>query len=258
MKIFSILLIAVCLLLQSGCGPTNAEVIKKYQPDYQKKRDQLKQIAGILPSKATSSGSAACKTLNPQILIDKKNKKYNAESVMFEQLSAPDEKPEFDLLIYSDLLNSIQWTGPKNPLSSTNMDDNGENMEKSMKESLAYSYLIVNRIAQIAEPEVISKENYTPGNVTIETFIVDLKENKVICGFTTAAKSMPSLSGIVINQTRTEYAGRGYRGKRYVTIKAQPELVQLQSAANSSMWEDSRSQIIAKLKELTGAAIEVN
>lgn len=255
MKIFSVLLITVCLLLQSGCGPTNAEVIKKYEADYRKKREQLKQIAGIIPSKA---GSSACKTLNPPILIDKKAEKFNAESVMFEQLSEPDEKPEFDLIIRSDLLHSIQWTGPKNPLSSTNMDDNGESMEKSLKESLAYSYLIVNRVTELVEPEVMSKENYTPGNVSIDTFIVDLKENKVICGFTTSAKSMPSLSGIVINQTRTEYVGRGYRGKRYVTIKAQPELVQLQSAANSSMWEDSRSQIITKLKELTGAVIDDN
>jgi hypothetical protein len=250
--------------MQFGCDPKISTVLKKYEAPYREKREQLKKIANSLPPKGSLGNSLPCKEINPAIGFDEKAKDFNAEILMFEQLIDPDTNPDWDLLLSGELLNSIQWTGPKNPLSESALGNNGESMEKTLSSALKYRYLVVNRVQAITPPVVKDKDNHTQGKVIVETFIIDLTDSKTICGFTTSATSLENLSNIPLNtkttvQRKTTGGGR-YGGKvRNEETKTTPIpiSVQLQNAADSSLWEASRSQIIGKLKELTKAKIEL-
>ena len=133
----------VILISQLGCGAKVSDVLTKYQGDFKKKREQFQTIAHALPVRATEK---PCAGMNPPIAFNENTKQYNTEILMFEQLLNPDAEPQFDMHLSRDLLNGIQWTGPKNPLSPSLLNNRGANMEKSLKAALDYRYLVVNRV----------------------------------------------------------------------------------------------------------------
>jgi hypothetical protein len=252
------------LFSQFGCGNSISTVLKKYKIPYQEKREQLKKISESLPPKGSIGNNLTCRELNPKIRFDEKAEDINTEMLMFEQLSDPDFEPEWNLLLSGDLLHSIRWTGPKNPLSESVLSDNGESIEKDLLAALEYRYLVVNRVNEITQPELKDENNYTRGNATIDTFIFDLKENKTICGFSTSAKSLEDLSTVPIDTKITTErkqisSGGKYSKPKYQEIehKPLPKIVQLQKAVKTSFWENARTQILDKLRELTKANIKL-
>lgn len=264
MKTFVCLGLLIILFLQFGCGASISDVLKKYEVPYREKREQLKKIANSLPPKGSFDNNLSCKEINPPIRFDEKAKDFNTEMLMFEQLSDPDTAPNWNLLLSGDLLHSIQWTGPKNPLSESVLGNSGDEMEQTLASALNYRYLVVNRVKEITQPLVKDEKTYTQGQATVETFIVDLTNNKTICGFTTSAKSLENLSNVRVDTKVTiekkQVGGFGKSAKpRYEEVRHEPlpVVVQLQNAAKSSIWVDSRLQIISKLRELTKATIEL-
>jgi hypothetical protein len=202
MRIFVCLGVSLVLFMQFGCGPKISTVLKKYEAPYREKREQLKKIADSLPPKGSLGDNLSCKEINPAISFDEKAKDSNAEILMFEQLTDPDNNPDWDLLLSGELLHSIQWTGPKNPLSESALGNNGESMEKTLSSALNYRYLVVDRVKELSPPVVKDKDNYTQGKVIVETFIIDLTDSKTICGFTSSAASLENLSSKKNNRRR--------------------------------------------------------
>jgi hypothetical protein len=256
-KIFYLLLLIV-LIAQTGCGPTVSNVLKKYESEFKEKRDQFRSIVNLLPPNGNIKNNSICKDIVPAMVFNERNKKYNTEIIMFEQLLDPDTKPEMDLFLSNDLLLAIQWTGTKSPLSPSILDDSGAEIEKTLKAALGYRYLVINRVAKLTKPEVKNETNYFRGQVLIETFIVDMVNNKPLCSFTSSADSPSDLSGIPISSP-TSYTKKGKVRFRteYVVNRAEPKEVQLQKAAYSIMWEEARLNVIASLQKLTNGEIEI-
>jgi hypothetical protein len=220
-----------------GCGPSVKDVIKKYEGDFQKKRSQLKTVADALPPAGSMNGKTPCAALNPPLMFNEKTKSYNTEMVMYEELLDPDVEPVFDVAPNSELLTSLKWTGPKNPLSSSVLDDNGRDMEKIMKTALDYRYLVVNRVASLKMPTAIDEKTFSPGSITIEGFIVDLNTNKTLCNFVLSAETSESVSYYYkANESKEE---------------------RLAAFAKSSMWSSLRKQMVTILREQTKGDIEV-
>lgn len=256
-KIFYLPLL-IALIAQTGCAPTVSDVLKNYKSEFKGKRSQFKLIANSLPSKGAFKGNSSCTGMTPAMIFNEKNKQYNTEIIMFEQLLDPDAVPEMDLLLSNDLLLAIQWTGSKSPLSPSVLDDSGTDMEKSLKAALEYRYLVINRVANLSQPDVIDEKNFTQGQVTIETFVIDMANNKPLCSFATSANSPSDLSSIPISTT-TYYTKRGkvrFRTERVVK-HAEPKAVQLKKAARSIMWEQARSNMMITLGKLTNGYIEL-
>jgi hypothetical protein len=224
----------VVLVSQIACGPKVSDVLSKYQGDFQKKREQFKAIAQALPPTAADK---PCPAMNPPLKFNENTKTYNAEMLMYEQLLNPDAKPEFDMAPQGDLLNAVQWTGPNNPLSSRVLNNPGSDMEKSLKSALEYRYLVVNRVSDLKNPVAVDEKTYSPGRANLEAFIVDLSSNQVLCSFAFQAQSASTVS----------YS--------YKTGESQQE--RLAEFAHSTMWEDARKKLIAKLKQIPGADVEL-
>lgn len=224
----------VILISQLGCGAKVSDVLKKYEGDFKKKREQLQTIARGLPPKATEK---PCAGLNPPLQFNENTKQYNAEMLMSEQLADPDVTPAFDLRLNGDLLTALRWTGPKNPLSPSVLSNRGDDMEKSLKSALDYRYLVVNRVTDLKNPSALNEQTYTPGHVTFDVFVINLANNETVCSFTLQAQSAAS----------TSYSYKSGESKQE----------QLEKFAHSSMWEDARQKLVAKLKQATGGDIEI-
>ncbi len=235
MKKISYLLLLAILFFQIGCGPKVSEVFKKYENEFKKKREQFQTIANALPASDGHDAGKSCPAMNPAIEFNKKIPKYNTEMVMFEQLSDPDAKPKMDIAPKSELLNSIQWTGPKNPMSPSVLGNRAGDTEERLKAALAYRYLVVSRLANLTEPVALDEKTYTPGKATIETYIVDLTNNQSLCSFVIEAKSAS-----VVN-----YSYKGNESKQK----------QLENFAHSSLWEDARKQMLDLLRQKANATI---
>jgi hypothetical protein len=136
-----------------------------------------------------------------------------------------------------DLLNGIQWTGPKNPLSPSVLNNRGSNMEKSLKAGLDYRYLVVNRVVDLKNPIAVNEQTYTPGRATLDVFVINLANNETICGFSLQAQSAAETS--------------------YYYKKGESKQERLESFAYSTMWEDARQKLIAGLKKTSGGDIEI-
>src|SRR2546423_3487440 len=225
----------VMLTAQLGCGPKVSDVVSKYAGDFQKKREQFQAIAHALPPKAAEK---PCANMNPPIEFNENSKRYNTEMIMYEQLLDPDAKPAFDMTPGGDLLTAMQWTGPKNPLSPSVLNNRAdEDMEKTMKAALDYRYLIVNRVADLKNPIAVDEKTYTPGRATIDVFVVNLANNEILCSFTLQAQSAQDVS--------------------YYYKSGESKQQRLEDFAHSTMWEDARQKLIAKLKQMAGGGIEI-
>jgi len=228
-----VLLLAIVALFQGGCGKKISEVLKQYEGDFKKKREQLQSIARSLPSEATEK---PCAGLQPPLQFNQKTGSFNTDMLMFEEVADPDATPEFDLLLSGDLLNAIRWTGPRNPLSSSVLGNRGADMEKSLKSALDYRYLVINRVTDLKKPQPVNETTYTPGRVTVNVFVVDLRTSEVLCSFKVRAESAASTS--------------------YTYKKGESQAQRLADFANSTMWDDARKKVIARLKE-SGGDIEL-
>ena len=181
MKNIAYLFLLVILIFQIGCGPKTSDVLKKYEGDFKKKREQFQSIAKSLPAQGNLNNN--CPAMNPTIEFNEKTKQFNTEMVMFEELSDPDAKPKMNITTNSELLNGIRWTGPKNPMASSAMDGRAGDLEDRLKAALAYRYLVVGRVTNLTEPVARDEKTYTGGKASVETFIVDLTNNQPLCSF---------------------------------------------------------------------------
>ncbi len=225
------------LLLASpvACGPKVSDVLSKYGGDFQKKREQWNAIAQALPP--VGSPETPCTALNPPLQFNEKTQQFNTEIVMFDQLADPDGEPKFDFYFSGNLLNGLRWTGPKNPLSSDVLGRQGKDMERELKDALGYRYLVVNRVTKLTDPIALNDQAFSPGQVQIETFVVDLSNNKALCNFTIEGKSATNVN--------------------YYFKEGESKEDQLAKAAHSTVWEEARNQLIARLKATPNSAIEV-
>ena len=235
MKQTTCLIVLILLVFQTGCGPKTSDVLKKYEGDFKKKREQFQSIAKSLPAQGNINNS--CPAINPTIEFNEKTKQYNTEMVMFEQLSDPDAKPKMNITTNSLLLNGIQWTGPKNPMASSAMDDRAGDLEDRLKAALAYRYLVVSRVTNLVEPVARDEKTYTPGKASVETFIVDLTNNQPLCSFALEAKSASTVS--------------------YSYKEGESQQKRLEDFAHSTLWEDARKQMFDWLKQKANAKLEL-
>lgn len=226
----------ILLVSQLGCGEKISDVLKKYEDDFQKKRDQFRSIANSLPPKG--SPRVPCTSFNPPLQFNEKTKQFNAEMIMYEQLLDPDAEPQFDLVSHGDLLNGMRWTGPKSPLSSSVLSNSGKDMDKSLQEALDYRYLIVNRVSELVEPVAIDEKTFSPGHVNIETFVVDLSSNKPLCNFVIEGKSAANVT--------------------YSFKQGESKEEQLRKFAHSTVWEEAHRQLSARLKAVPNSNVELD
>jgi hypothetical protein len=155
---------------------------------------------------------------------------------MYDQLLDPDieskDQKRLDLLLSGDLLLGMKWTGPKNPMAASAMDNSAGNLEETLKKALAYRYLIVLRPATFVAPVAVSESAYKPGTADIEALIVDLESNKVVSASRFTASSSDTVS--------------------YSYKQGESKESRLEAFAYSTLYTDARQKLEKLLAEMTG------
>jgi len=227
----AVALVFTCL----GCRETHRQLFKRYEDQFAAKRRQFQKVAQILPPAGSVQGTTAA-NLSPQPVYDAKGESYNTEIVMYDQLLDPDIQSQdhrrLDLLLSGDLLRAIQWTGPKNPMSASALDQGAGDMEQDLKKAVAFRYLVVLRPANFVAPVAVDENTYKPGIADVEGFVVDMDSNKVAGSFRFSAQS----------ESRVEYAYK----------KGQSQEQRLEDFAHSSLYSDARHKLQPLLERTTG------
>jgi hypothetical protein len=202
MKQKMLVVVLVCVVsILSACGPggpTNADVLKKYQAQYATFRSGLNAIAKSLPDYTGDQGPTTPLSPTP-VYKETSDGTANTDILMYEQLLDPDarldDKTQLDLLLSSYLLNDLQWTGPKNPMADSILKEAaGASADKNLASGLTTRYLGIVRMGAYDPPVAGDNNQFTGGEALIGGYLVDLTTRQAVCVVAIDAKSDTSVS----------------------------------------------------------------
>jgi hypothetical protein len=229
--------LAIFMVLFIGCksGETNRALFKRYEGQFAAKRQQFNAIARTLPAPGSAQASTAA-SLSPKPVYGVRESD-NTEIVMYDQLVNPDIKSDgnnrLDLILSGKLLTPMQWTGPKNPMSSEALDKKSvPDMEASLNKSLTTRYLVVVRPVQFVAPVATSEDGFQAGFADLEAFVVDLQNNNIAASGRFLARSSAKVE--------------------FMFKKGEDKKSRLESFAYSSLFTDARQKLGALLPQITG------
>lgn len=158
----------VALALPMLGGERINEVIVRYRPRFDEVRASLEAIHRKLPPAGSVTADQYRPSLNPPPFYDTKPRsKTNTAIVPPEHLLDTSAKAAYDLIISTDFMHSVAWTGPKNPMSETVMYDRSDGFDETLERALAYRYVVV----------------YRPASGGLEVFVFDLKTTELLSSF---------------------------------------------------------------------------
>jgi serine/threonine protein kinase len=209
--------------------PTEGEVYDEFVPRIREKATQYRAIAELLPPKGSVSSDGCEHVLSPPPVYGKAFHSYsadverqlNTDIVKESEISDPaasrsDE--EFDLFERGDLSSLISWLDGY-PRSS---EKARAGLDEEFEAALATRYLVVYRTLDYQDAVFSDSQGGVPGHVTLQSFVVDLTTNEVLCQFVTEAD------------------GRD------------PKSVEDEKWAHSDLWSQAGSAFRKDLAEITG------
>ena len=220
------------VLSLAGCAEKNRDAIEKMKPEYAALRARLAKVGQSIAAMGPARPEKVAPS--PPPTFDEKTKQFNTEILALEQLTDATVKPPFDLSESSNLKLGLEWTGDHSPLSESALEmRKGKETEAELRDALQYRYVVVYRTIGLVEPKVIDDKTFTPGQVALALYLVDLAGGDKI-----------QLVGIA--------TGRSADATSYLYRKGDDQKEALARFAHSSMWEAVRPDICAKLDAGTG------
>jgi hypothetical protein len=186
-KIFAVVMVCLVVILPA-CGPggpTNADVIKKYQAQYAALRADLAAASKSFPD--YNGEQAPASPLSPApVYKESADNSVNTDILMAEHLLDPDvrldDKTQLDLLLSSYLLTKLQYTGPKNPMLDSGLKEVAPaSFDKDLASALTTRYLGVVRMAQYNPPVASDNNQFTGGEALFAGYLLDLKTKQAVC-----------------------------------------------------------------------------
>lgn len=225
------------IVLVVGCGKAHKEIVAPYVSDYDRMRAKLKRVAKLLPPPATTTDSEP-QELDPPFKLLHKETGDNAEALMIEQLTDPEAKNlPFDVMLSDNLLVSLNWTSDERKDDDYRGAD-AEFMKRTLEAGRSLRYLVVHRVLDIKLPEAVGPEEFTAGSVTLEGFVVDLKDEKIVANYVVTAKTPANVE--------------------FVFKEGESREARLQAFAKSEIFTDARRQIAKKLEQVTGGTVRID
>lgn len=160
----------IALAVPAFGGETTKDVIERYRPRFEALRGSLRTIHEKLPPPGSATRDQYRPNMDPRPIFDDKNRtKSNTAILPPEHLLDPSAKPVYDLIISGDLLHSLAWTGPNNPLSGSVLYGQAGDFDNTLERALAHRYVAV----------------YRPASEGLEVFFFDLKTAALLASFRT-------------------------------------------------------------------------
>lgn len=261
--LFSVFCLAVALcfgLALAGCNRSSSphattfkDLQEKYRGEYAELSRRYAEIASKLPPAGSIKNASAPVTLDPKPLYaDQKSKQQGADLsaintgiLAAEELLNPSTVPEIRLIpagVITYPRSSFALVKESNS-SGRDFEDTDGKFEQSLKTALALRYLIVYRVADLIRPTKVEgkggQDAYTPGELRLEIFLVDLKTDEVVASFPIETK------------TADEIKFADYYSKYE---KVSDNLV---SAAIASMEAEALPKVAATLAKTTGGTFNL-
>jgi len=228
-------------------------VQEKYRGEYAGLSRRYAAIANKLPpAGSVKKASAPPVTLDPKpFYADQKPKEQGADLsaintgiLAAEELLNPSTVPEIRLIpagVITYPRSGLALVRESNS-SGGNFEDTDGKFEQSIRSGLALRYLIVYRVAELIRPaKVVGKggaDAYTPGELKLEVFLVDLKTDEVVASFPVESKTVEEIEF-------TDYYS-----------KYEKESDNLVSAAVASMEAEALPKVAATLAKTTGGTFK--
>lgn len=150
-------------------GPAVSDVLKQYEPQGAAMRKEFIQFAKSLPADGQAQPLEA--KLDPvPVWKEGQPNQNNIEILLVEQLWNPDSTPKGRNLYLSDeLLHSVQWTGPTNPMATSVMGERAGDFPERLTHAFGLPWLAAYRI----------------GNFGLEVFVYDVRNDKLVAAVQT-------------------------------------------------------------------------
>ena len=247
------LALAGCNRSSSPHATTFKDVQEKYRGEYAELSRRYAAIANKLPPPGSVKQASAPVTLDPTpVYADQKPKQQgpnlsamNTGILAAEELLNPSTVPEIRLIpagVITYPRSSFALVKESNS-SGRDFEDTDGKFEQSLKTGLALRYLIVYRVADLIRPTKVAgkggQDAYTPGELKLEVFLVDLKTDEVVASFPIETK------------TADEIKFADYYSK---DGKVSDNLV---SAAIASMEAEALPKVAATLAKTTGGTFNL-
>lgn len=162
-------------------GPTRRETLSQYRDRYDRMRETFKEIHAKLPPPGALKDDKIRRDLDPSPRFQAKSKlPPNTEVVSAAQLLDQSERPAFDLLVSEALTRCLAWTGDKNPMVSSALDESDSNFANELKKALNIRWLAVYRPVGRA-----SSYGGSTSADDLELFVFDLQSKEQVAAVRT-------------------------------------------------------------------------
>lgn len=216
----------------AGCGESRRDVIGRYAPQGTQWRNTLAELAGKLPPAGSVQPPAPAASLSPLPTLNVATGAGNVEVLMESQLTDPDSDPEFDLLLSTNLVTCLRWTGPRNPMVESALSGAAGTMERDFQRAFGCAYLAIIRVVRFQPPRTVGENQFEGGEAELEVFLVRTSDLTLVGGFPVRSSAAESV--------QVEWRERDDRNER------------ARAAVHSSAWVAARKQIAQGLREISG------
>jgi hypothetical protein len=229
------LIAAAAMLLLAGCGRTAKEAVAENTPAVQALRAKLNTVVGGLPSFG-SAVSMSMAPVDPKPVYDRKTGTFNTAFVSVEQLK-DDSAPAFDLILESDLSNALAWSGSRNPMAESRLNEPAGDLNDIFERALKTPYVVIYRTISFAKP-IASADgtSFDGGMLDLEAYVVPVERNTWVASCRIAAES----------DTKVSFSMK----------KGEDPKEKTEAFAQSTLWQDARKQLAACLAEQTGGTFQ--
>lgn len=221
-----------------SCSRSHQEVVAPHLSAIDALRTKLSRIAASLPATGTVVEHLPEAALAPVFVFSNTySATTNADALHFEQLTETAVTDGFDLNLSANLSYALNWTSAAQRNNPESFGDSAL-IEHALVAATNLEYLVIHRLAELTLPKAIDRKSFTAGSATVEGFVVRLSDETIAATYVVHA-SMPA---------QVEYQYR--EGSN-----AEEGLAKF---ARSALWSDARSQVQAKLTNVTAGVVTID
>jgi len=225
-------------LLLVACGPTNADLVETYTPQFDALRADFEAIAAALPP-VTGEIEALALDPAPDYQTGSYGEIRNTDIVMYRQLLDPyielRDENLFDLRFSNYIVSYLRCMGESSPMSATTLEKRADKEKADeYEQALDIAYLGVARVNAYEPPIAIDKDTFVGGTVAIDGFLVDVDTQAVLCAFSITAYPNEEV--------------------RYQVRENESHTDALRRFAYSTLWSNAREAFMEKMNALCGGS----
>lgn len=228
MRLFAAALVLPLILAACG-GPSARDVIAQNKAAMDTKRAELRAAAGALPLVDTAA-STRLSAPETKPVYDVPGDAFNTAFMAVEEIDGG--KPEFDLMLQSDLLNALAWTSANNPLAESALDNQIDGFAERFAIASNTPYVVLYRAVAYEPPVAMDETTFDGGVVKLEAFLVALPAKRQVASCVVDAESAQDVS--------------------YSYKKGEDPKARLVAFAHATLWADAKKKLAACLTETTG------